>query len=182
MITFILAAVISLFFAVALWIITYQDSYSWAGRWIGSTFGAILVVAIGMGLLWVLPSYIITVAQGDSGMMRVADSQTPLRALGTGSGGHGSFFLGSGYTEDGPIYTYLYKDYEGGWAMDSVATESAQVFETKNGKAYLERAHYNASSNLWTLFSAPAELRFYVPAGSVQEPSYDVNVNGSVNK
>lgn len=99
-----------------------------------------------------------------------------LRALDTGNQAEGSFFLGSGYLKERPAYTYITRSDEGGFSLGSMYASKALVFETTDGsKPRLKTGNIQPISHLWSIVSVDAMAEFYVPAGSVQAPKYNVS-------
>lgn len=100
---------------------------------------------------------------------------TDLRALDTGSDADASFFLGTGYSESGPVYTYLVEREDGGFEMSSIWTGYAVVYQG-DYEPRAVKSQERPTSTLWSILPLMAPTRFYVPEGSVQEPSYRVDV------
>lgn len=108
---------------------------------------------------------------------RVLTEVRHLRALNTGTDTSGTVFLLGGYFESGPSYTYLAERTDGGFEMTATSTDSAIVYQTDEPEPYVVTGQMRPTSTLWSLLPLPAPAEFYVPVGSVQDPSYRVDVN-----
>lgn len=139
------------------------------------TLGALFVGGLVFGV-WAGVSAIITYNTDPVNLTKVAVQSRDLRALDTGTDNRGSFFLGSGYTESGPAYTYLFQNEDGGYEMRSVETRNAIVYQTDDEEPRVETGRVRPTNRWWSIFEISAKHVFYVPEGSVQQPEYRVNV------
>lgn len=141
---------------------------------IAGFFAVIFTVGVGYLLCW-LTMYGITHATDD--LVFTETKTTELHALDTGTDTVGSMFLLSGHSESGPYYTYLSRSEDGAYMMKHIATHNAFVYEVEgDGPAKMVEGRVRPESRLWSITSAEAKMKFYVPEGSVQEPEYRVSV------
>lgn len=117
-----------------------------------------------------------TVTYSSNDYRTVSSTTYDLRALDTGSESQGSMFLGSGYFESGPAYTYLSERGDGGFEMASIETNNAIVYQTDERSPSLVTSMVAPSSKMWSIVAVSGKHKFYVPEGSVQGPEYRVSV------
>lgn len=138
------------------------------------TFFSVIIGGAMFGL-WAGVSAIVTYNTDD--LTRENIEIQELRALDTGTDERGrSYFLGGGYYESGPVYTYLVEREDGGFEMKSIPTGKAIVYQTDEGNPRVVACVVRPTSRLWSIIGLPGKKQFYVPEGSVQEPEYRVNV------
>lgn len=99
-----------------------------------------------------------------------------LAALQTGSQIEGRFFLGSGRIEEEPIFSYLYRQSDGGVKLAWVDADRATVYEDENDSPYLEIVQYSYGCNAFVTPFCPGadgpdefatEYNFHIPKDSV---------------
>lgn len=174
MLTLILFATVGLALAGLTWHAAYYD-FAYAGRApVAATVLSILVLGVVYGAFMGVSSLI---TYNTVNLTPVLTHEAPLRALNTGAESSGQFFLGSGYFESGPGYTYLSERPDGGFEMDSIYTSSAIVYQTDEGEPRRVTGQVRPTSMLWSIVPVTAKTEFYVPVGSVQDPQYRVDVN-----
>jgi hypothetical protein len=123
--------------------------------------------------IWWIASYIAIAAVDE--YTRVYPEQTSLRVLSSGDSEiSGSFFLGTGYVDGSQVYTYITERADGGFVMNSIDIDDAVVFEGDYDEPYMENARVFAKNPLWSSIHVEALTHFYIPEGSVQEPSYSM--------
>jgi hypothetical protein len=174
MITLVLFTLAGLALAALVWRGVY-DNFGYDSKSpIAATVLAVLILGAMFGAFMGVSSII---TYNTANLTPVLTHEYPLRALDTGSDSHGSLFLGSGYFESGPAYTYLSEREDGGFEMGSVYTQNAIVYQVDNEQPRRLVGQVRPTSMLWSIVPALAKTEFYVPAGSVQEPTYRVDVN-----
>lgn len=150
---------------------------SWFSLWtdfLEKVIYTLLILASGFAV-WIASSYIILLGF-TSDYDRVYPEQTNLRSISSGgTETNGVFFLGSGVVNGSQVYTYIIERQDGGFEMKTVNIEDAVVYEGEYDEPYVENARVYAADKKWTLIHGEAITHFYVPRGSVQEPTYSIS-------
>lgn len=104
-------------------------------------------------------------------------STTPLVSLADGSSVHGSFFLGSGYVDGSPSYTWYESNGENNYVRKDVEAGVATIHYLPKGETpyYTIRQKKADDKSFWqpwgfnTYGTWDEKYNFYVPQGSIQQ-------------
>lgn len=183
--TAIIIAAVLCFIGWYWWDLVITESKYYRRYHIGeAVFLTFLSTFIGF-FVWVLVAVLIVSGLGQCIQPLTVKDQykTHLSALNTGQDVQGRFFLGSGYVNSEPVFSYLIENDRGGYELKQVRADGAVVFEfdaEDNRTPYMETTTYERVNPDWLSPINPinggsgATYEFYVPAGSVLTGNYTV--------
>lgn len=158
-----------------------DDGYGFDGYglFIGLFPGALVA-----GAAWLLFCVILISGGGQAAQPYTvaSESKTSLAALNTGNETSGRFFLGSGYVNSEPVFSYVTVNDNDGFELRQVDADDSVVYEFEDGsdkKPYVTEYVWHNQNPDWVSPLNPftheySTYEFYVPEGSVLTGSYNV--------
>lgn len=145
-------------FTIIIAVVVFLNAYDFLDGFLGA------VVTLVVGGLVTLG------AVGISNVLPVTSTETqttPLKAIGHSSNTQGSFFLGTGYVDEKPSYSY-YEDHDNYSELKTVETRNTRIYE--DGKKEVtyniqHRNHWWWAGDTSNIF----RIDFHVPENSIVE-------------
>lgn len=169
---FTIASIVLGIILLIVWIV-YNVRESYYSDWWPSLGLAVLAQFVVM-LLFAFVGFIVAEAYPEEHRTTVASYENPLRAIQTGSGVTGSFFLSSGTVEGYRTINYITtktdEDGESYSYIGSVHASSSRIYEgdTSPRIEVIDTTSFHEKWFPWPL-STERTFKFYVPADSVLE-------------
>lgn len=163
---------------LAVLMVMIDDSYysDWSDVFAAGFYAGILITMVGFVVSLVVTDTQITNASPNQ--LDVVDEHvTKLRALETGDDVQGSFFLGSGYIDEEPVYTYIEETEDGGFKLSDIDTDSVTVYETNDRKPSIVEQFVRMKDTTWAPHTQRTGVKIYVPVGSVEEPEFRIDTD-----
>lgn len=142
------------------------ESYGGIGDAFMLSFATAFLSALAGGLVLLVVGFTFNV---DAVGTQTGSDRYQLRAVGTGAGMHGEFYLGTGYVNSTEVLNYITQSPAGDVRVDS-AKASDSVVREDGGKA-VDVQHWRMDGPWWFVpwdFGHRDTYTFHVPAGSVQ--------------